>query len=116
MILNGLGGQALSQQHALNSAALMNVAQPEYLATLVVSFPKARRGCAGNFPSWEPLSVLGLMQEMELFAFRTGAETDHIPHRPRLELADPERDAGERISCGCCKNCVRLSPRLKRPR
>ena len=30
-ILNGLGGQALSQ-HALNSAALMNVAQTEYLA------------------------------------------------------------------------------------
>ena len=64
MILNG---QALSQQHALNSAALMNVAQPEYLATLVVSFPKGEARLRGNFPSWEPLSVLGLMQEMELF-------------------------------------------------
>ena len=55
MILNGLGGRALSQQHALNSAALMNVAQPEYLATLVVSFPKGKSRLRGNFPSWEPL-------------------------------------------------------------
>jgi hypothetical protein len=93
MILNGLGGQALSRQHALNSAALMNAAQPEYLATLVVSFPKGEARLRGNFPSWEPLSVLGLMQEMAV-PFRTGAETDHIPQRPRLELADLERDAG----------------------
>jgi radical SAM superfamily enzyme YgiQ (UPF0313 family) len=82
MILNGLGGQALSQQHALNSAALMNVAQPEYLATLVVSFPKGEARLRGNFPSWEPLSVLGLMQEMELFLSelelkRTIFRTDH---------------------------------------
>ena len=67
MILNGLGGQALSRRHALNSAALMNAAQPEYLATLVVSFPKGEARLRENFPSWEPLSVLGLMQEMELF-------------------------------------------------
>src|SRR5262249_20169507 len=57
MILNGLGGQALSRQHALNSAALMNAVQPEYLATLVVSFPKGEARLRGNFPSWEPLSV-----------------------------------------------------------
>jgi len=67
IILNGLGGQALSRQHALNSAALMNAAQPEYLATLVVSFPQGEARLRENFPIWEPLSVLGLMQEMELF-------------------------------------------------
>ncbi|PVZ63913.1 radical SAM protein [Pelagibaculum spongiae] len=39
MILNGLGGTAYWQQHAINSAKLMNLAQPEYLSTLVVSFP-----------------------------------------------------------------------------
>ena len=65
MILNGLGGQALSQQHAKNSAALMNAAQPEYLATLVVSFPGSEERLRANFPGWEPLSILGLMQEME---------------------------------------------------
>jgi radical SAM superfamily enzyme YgiQ (UPF0313 family) len=82
MILNGLGGQALSRQHALNSAALMNAAQPEYLATLVVSFPKGEARLRENFPSWEPLSVLGLMQEMELFLSelelkRTVFRSDH---------------------------------------
>ena len=39
MILNGLGGAKYSQQHAINSAKLMNTCQPEYLSTLVVSFP-----------------------------------------------------------------------------
>ncbi len=67
MILNGLGGQALSQQHALNSASLMNAAQPEYLATLVVSFPQGDDRLRAGFPGWEPLSVVGLMQEMEVF-------------------------------------------------
>ena len=65
MILNGLGGQALSEQHARNSAALMNAAQPEYLATLTVSFPGGEERLRANFPGWEPLSIVGLMQEME---------------------------------------------------
>ncbi len=65
MILNGLGGQELSLQHAANSAALMNATQPEYLATLVVSFPQGEARFRESFPSFEPLSVRGLMQEME---------------------------------------------------
>jgi radical SAM superfamily enzyme YgiQ (UPF0313 family) len=82
MILNGLGGQALSRQHALNSAALMNAAQPEYLATLVVSLPQGDARLRENFPIWEPLGVLGLMQEMELFVSelnlnRTIFRSDH---------------------------------------
>jgi len=82
MILNGLGGQALSQQHALNSAALINAAQPEYLATLVVSFPKGEERLRAGFPGWEPLSVLALMQEMEVFVSalnlkRTVFRSDH---------------------------------------
>jgi len=82
MILNGLGGQTLTRQHALNSAALMNAAQPEYLATLVVSFPKGEARLRTNFPGWEPLSVVGLMQEMELFLSaldlkRTVFRSDH---------------------------------------
>ena len=40
MILNGMGGKRYSRQHAVNSARLMSAAQPEYLSTLVVSFPK----------------------------------------------------------------------------
>jgi radical SAM superfamily enzyme YgiQ (UPF0313 family) len=67
MILNGLGGRTLSRQHALNSAALITAAQPEYLATLVVSFPLGDARFRENFPDWAPLDVMGLMQEMELF-------------------------------------------------
>ncbi len=82
MILIGLGGKALSRQHALNSAALMNAAQPEFLATLVVSFPLGETRFRENFPGWEPLSVLGLMQEMEtlisaLELKRTVFRSDH---------------------------------------
>ena len=49
MILNGLGGKVLSQQHADNSARLANATQPEYLATLVVSFPKGEDRLRGGF-------------------------------------------------------------------
>ncbi len=65
MILNGLGGRTLSRQHALNSAALMNAAQPEYLATLVVSFPDGDERLRRDFPDFEALDVVELMREME---------------------------------------------------
>jgi radical SAM superfamily enzyme YgiQ (UPF0313 family) len=67
MILNGLGGIRYSEQHALNSALLMNRSQPEYLATLVVSFPKGqqriKQGYAGAF---DALSRQQLLEEMEI--------------------------------------------------
>jgi hypothetical protein len=50
MILNGLGGKVHSRQHADNSARLANATQPEYLATLVVSFPMGEAA----FPRWIP--------------------------------------------------------------
>jgi hypothetical protein len=82
MILNGLGGKALSRQHALNSAALMNAAQPEFLATLVVSFPLGEARFCADFPGWEPLDIAGLMREMEamisaLELKRTVFRSDH---------------------------------------
>ena len=65
MILNGMGGKRYSEQHAINSARLMNEAQPEYLSTLVVSFPtgmeRYQQGFRGEF---EPLDQPGLFQEM----------------------------------------------------
>lgn len=39
MILNGLGGSIYSSQHAINSALIVNRVHPEYLSTLVLSFP-----------------------------------------------------------------------------
>ena len=66
MILNGLGGKKYSEQHAVNSARLMNAAQPEYLSTLVVSFPQGveryQQGFGGDFIA---LNQLELAQEME---------------------------------------------------
>jgi radical SAM superfamily enzyme YgiQ (UPF0313 family) len=39
MILTGLGGKKYSRSHALESARLVSRIQPEYLSTLVLSFP-----------------------------------------------------------------------------
>ena len=67
MILNGLGGQGLSAQHADNSARLMNATQPEYLSTLVVSFPMGEARYRAAFPGWEALDQHGLFVELERF-------------------------------------------------
>lgn len=82
MILNGLGGRALWRQHAENSARLANAAQPEYLATLVVSFPQGEDRLRTGFPGWEPLSPHELFVEMECFLAeldlkRTVFRSDH---------------------------------------
>lgn len=53
MILNGMGGMKYSQQHAENSARLMNETQPDYLSTLVVSYPlgdeRVKEGFNGDY-------------------------------------------------------------------
>lgn len=67
MILNGMGGRRFSEQHARHSALLMNEAQPEYLSTLVVSFPAGMdRYQAGFGGAFEPLDPPGLFREMHL--------------------------------------------------
>lgn len=65
MILNGMGGVKYSEQHAVNSARLMNAAQPDYLSTLVVSFPAGTdRYQQGFQEEFEALDQHGLFQEM----------------------------------------------------
>lgn len=67
MILNGLGGPKYSEQHIINSAKLMNEAQPEYLSTLVPEFPLGSErfeACFGG--DWKALTPLELFQEMRL--------------------------------------------------
>ena len=70
MILNGLAGPQLSLRHAENSARLANATQPEYLATLVVSFPLGEERFRGAFPGWRPLDQRELFVEMERFLER----------------------------------------------
>ena len=82
MILNGLGGRIYTRQHAENSARLANATQPEYLATLVVSFPQGEQRLRAGFPEWEPLDQHQLFVEMEQFLSqlelkRTVFRSDH---------------------------------------
>ena len=99
MILNGLGGRALSRQHAENSARLANAVQPEFLATLVVSFPAGEGRFRAAFPAWEPLDPRQLFEEMEAFLgglelSRTVFRSDHASNWLTLKGtlgADKER-------------------------
>jgi len=68
MIINGVGGTELTQQHALNSAKVLNETQPKYASTLVLT---AHKGLAhyknrykGNFIE---LNQHQLFTEMQLF-------------------------------------------------
>ena len=113
MILNGLGGTVYSRQHAENSARLANATQPEYLATLVVSFPLGKQRFRAGFPEWEPLSQHELFVETERFlsalelkrtVFRSdhasnwlvlkgtlGADKDRLLAQVRQAIATPEQ-------------------------
>lgn len=82
MILNGLGGTLLSAQHAENAARLANATQPEFLSTLVVSFPLGEARFRAGFPEWQPLDQARLFREMEqllasLELRRTVFRSDH---------------------------------------
>lgn len=65
MILNGLGGTSLSDQHADNSARLMNETQPEFLSTLVVSFPQGEARFRQGFADFQALNQPQLFVEVE---------------------------------------------------
>lgn len=82
MILNGLGGPALSAAHADDSARLANATQPEYLSTLVVDFPLGEARFRTGFPGWRPLTQHELFVEMArliegLTLARTVFRSDH---------------------------------------
>jgi radical SAM superfamily enzyme YgiQ (UPF0313 family) len=111
MILNGMGGTRYSRQHAVNSARLMNEAQPDYLSTLVVSFPagdeRYRAGFQGEF---EALDQAGLFREMlclletlelENTVFRSDHASNYLVLKGTLNQDKPRlmatvRDALER--------------------
>lgn len=89
MILNGLGGPKYTEQHALQSALLMNECQPEYLSTLVVSFPTGEeRFKAGFDGEWALLDQTGLFLELKHFIsnlelsstiFRSDHASNYLP-------------------------------------
>lgn len=68
MVLNGLGGKTLSRQHAINTATLCNETQPDFLSTLVVSFPQGEERFREGFgDDFEPLDQRGLFEEIQVF-------------------------------------------------
>jgi len=84
MILNGIGGKALSEQHALASARLVNETQPEYLATLVLTFYSDRGRFDNGFDQrFEKLDTVELCREMRSFIGATELDntifrSDHV--------------------------------------
>jgi radical SAM superfamily enzyme YgiQ (UPF0313 family) len=84
MILNGIGGKRFSEQHALASARLVNETQPDYLATLVLTFyngpERLQAGFGGKF---EELNTIELCREMKTLIAATELEntifrSDHV--------------------------------------
>ena len=118
MILNGLGGRELSMQHAENSARLANATQPEYLATLVVSFPTGEQRFRAGFPGWAPLDQHELFVEMEHFLSglelkRTVFRSDHASNWLILKGtlgADKERLLAQVRQAIAAPEAARLRP------
>jgi len=89
MILNGLGGPKYTEQHAINSAKLMNETQPEYLSTLVVSFPTGEERFKAGFENdWSLMDQTGLFLELKHFIsnldlektiFRSDHASNYLP-------------------------------------
>jgi len=84
MILNGIGGRRYSEQHALASARLVNDTQPDYLATLVLTFYKGpERLVAGFDGEFEELDTVELCREMRMLLGATELDStifrsDHV--------------------------------------
>mmetsp|Transcript_1204 Transcript_1204/g.4921 ORF Transcript_1204/g.4921 Transcript_1204/m.4921 type:complete len:135 (-) Transcript_1204:1324-1728(-) len=95
MILNGLGGPQLSEQHAVNSARLMNASQPELLSTLTVSFPLGEERFEAGFEDaagggWRELTVMETLRELEMMVGhlelrRTIFRSDHASNYLSLQ-------------------------------
>ena len=68
MIINGLGGNKFSQQHALYSAKVVSEINPKYLATLVLSFPLGKDAYLRKFKGeFEEMTKKELFMEMKEF-------------------------------------------------
>lgn len=75
MIINGLGGKLYSDQHAINSAKVVNAIQPEYLSTLVLSFPYGIDHYKSRFnATYEEMNIIDLLEEQLLFISHTKLE------------------------------------------
>ncbi|RPH32171.1 MAG: radical SAM protein [Bacteroidales bacterium] len=68
MIINGLGGKGYSDQHAVNSAKIINRINPKFLSTLTLSMPFGEKHFIDRFQGkYIPLSVIELFEELKTF-------------------------------------------------
>lgn len=83
MIINGMGGSEYSKVHAIDSARLVNEAQPDYLATLVLFFRQGEEHFIKNFGGdFKACNQRELIEEMrvlisELDLTKTVFRSDH---------------------------------------
>ncbi|MBI4929834.1 MAG: radical SAM protein [Bacteroidetes bacterium] len=68
IILEGVGGMKYSEQHALNSAKILNEIQPEFASVLVLSFPFGIERYIQRFRGeYIPMGIPALLNEMKIF-------------------------------------------------
>lgn len=68
IILEGVGGMSYSEQHAINSAKILNHIQPELASLLVLSFPYGVEQYKQRFlGKYVPMSIPDLLKEMRIF-------------------------------------------------
>ena len=68
MIINGLGGKKYSQQHAVNSAKVINQINPKFLSTLTLSMPYGESHFRKKFRGdYTPLYIVELFEELKTF-------------------------------------------------
>jgi len=68
MIINGVGGKSLSEQHAINSAKVLNATQPKFASTLVLTTYKGLAHFQHRFRGeFLELTTPELFAELKLF-------------------------------------------------
>ena len=68
IILEGVGGLKYSEQHAINSAKILNAVQPEFASVLVLSFPYGIEHYKQKFlGNYIPMTISNLLKEMRIF-------------------------------------------------
>lgn len=68
MLINGVGGKELTQQHAINSAKVLNETQPKYASTLVLTAHKGMEHFQDRYQgNFIELTQQELFSEMQTF-------------------------------------------------
>jgi len=114
MIINGLGGKKYSDQHAQNSAKIINKVNPKYLSTLTLSLPYGLNHFQNKFVGeYIPLAVVELFEELRTFISLTELNnviyrSNHVSNNLILRgiLSKDKEGLIEQID-----NAIRVTPR-----